>query len=136
MKTELSSQRVFFPDEAALLKEGRTDLVGYAGEQVSTGAEAQAYASYIAHHLEGIADGATYADLGGPEREAKAAVTAAQGQRRQCRRGRSAASKGHRDHRPARHAVQGRDTARPAAHVLRLGHRRPGRRDTPPWPAS
>ena len=77
VKNELTSQRVYFPDEAALLKEGRTDLVSYAGEQVSTGAEAQAYASYIAHHLEGIADGATYADLGAPEREAKAAVTAA-----------------------------------------------------------
>lgn len=60
---ELSSQRVFFPDEEALLEEGRDDLVGYAGEQVTTGPEAEAYASYIDGHLEGIADGKTYAEI-------------------------------------------------------------------------
>jgi hypothetical protein len=74
---ELSSQNIFFADAAALEEEGRADLVGYAGEQVNTGDEAEAYASYIDGHLEGIADGATYADLGGPEREARAAVEAA-----------------------------------------------------------
>jgi hypothetical protein len=60
---ELSSQRVFFPDEASLLEEGRDDLVKYADEQVTTGGEAEAYASYIAGHLEGIADGKTYAEI-------------------------------------------------------------------------
>jgi len=74
---ELSSQHVYFPAQAALEKEGRTDLVRYAGDQVTTGGEAQAYASYIAHHLDGIAAGATYADLGQPETAAKAAVQAA-----------------------------------------------------------
>jgi len=74
---ELSSQNVSFPDAAALQEEGRSDLLGYAGEQVTTGDEAEAYASYIGGHLEGVADGATFADLGGPEREAKAAVQAA-----------------------------------------------------------
>jgi hypothetical protein len=44
---------------------------------VDTGKEAEAYASFIDGHLAGIADGATYADLGTPEREAKAAVEAA-----------------------------------------------------------
>ena len=72
-----SSQNITFPDEAALVEEGRTDLVKYAGEQVTTGQEAEAYASYIDGHLEGIADGATYADLGGPEREARTALQAA-----------------------------------------------------------
>jgi hypothetical protein len=74
---ELSSQNVYFPDEAALQKEGRTDLVRFAGDQVTTGPQAEAYASYIGHHLEGIAGGATYADLGKPESAAKAAVQAA-----------------------------------------------------------
>jgi hypothetical protein len=74
VERELGSQNVTFPDAAALEAEGRTDLLGYAGEQVTTGAEAEAYASYIGGHLDGIADGATYADLGGPEREANAAV--------------------------------------------------------------
>lgn len=74
---ELSSQNVVFPPAAALEEEGRTDLLEFAGETVNTGDEAEAYASYIDGHLQGIADGATYADLGTPEREARAAVEAA-----------------------------------------------------------
>lgn len=60
---ELSSQRVFFPDEASLREEGRDDLVKYADEQVTTGGQAEAYASYIAGHMEGIADGKTYSEI-------------------------------------------------------------------------
>jgi hypothetical protein len=71
---ELTAQNIFFPDQAALEEEGRTDLVKYAGEQVTTGEEAEAYASFIDGHLANIADGATYAELGGPESAAKAAV--------------------------------------------------------------
>ena len=52
----------------------RDDLVQYAGEQVTTGPEAEAYASYIDGHLVGIADGVTYAELGAIEREADGAV--------------------------------------------------------------
>jgi hypothetical protein len=74
---ELTAQNIFFPERAALEEEGRTDLLGYAGEQVTSGHEAQAYASYIGGHLDGIADGATYADLGAPERAAKAEVQTA-----------------------------------------------------------
>jgi len=74
---ELSSQNITFPPAAALEEEGRTDLLKYAGADVNTGPEAEAYASFINGHLEGIADGATYADLGTPEREAKAALDAA-----------------------------------------------------------
>jgi hypothetical protein len=60
---ELSSQRVFFPDEASLREEGRDDLVKYADQQVTTGAEAEAFASLVAGHMEGIADGKTYAEI-------------------------------------------------------------------------
>ena len=74
---ELSSQNISFPPAAALEEQGRSDLLKYAGQEVNTGPEAEAYASYINGHLEGIADGATYADLGTPEREANAAVEAA-----------------------------------------------------------
>ena len=74
---ELSSQNVTFPDAAALEEEGRTDLLSYAGDQVTTGDEAEAYASYIGGHLEGIADGATYADLGATQRAANAAAQTA-----------------------------------------------------------
>ena len=75
---ELSSQSIFFPDAAALQEEGRDDLIEYADEQVTTGSEAEAYASFINGHLQGIADGATYAELGGPQNEARAALAAAQ----------------------------------------------------------
>ena len=75
---ELSSQGIFFPDAAALQEEGRDDLIGYADEQVTTGNEAEAYASFIDGHLQGIADGATYAELGDPQSEARAALSAAQ----------------------------------------------------------
>ena len=74
---ELSSQNISFPPAAALEEEGRTDLLKYAGESVNTGPEAEAYAGFIDGHLANIAGGATYADLGTPEREAKAAVETA-----------------------------------------------------------
>jgi len=74
---ELTAQNISFPDAVALEEDGRTDLLDYADEQVTTGAEAEAYASYIGGHLEGIADGATYADLGGPERAARTAAETA-----------------------------------------------------------
>lgn len=72
---ELSSQNIVFPTAERLTEEGRTDLMDFAGENLTTGAGAEAYASYINGHLDGIADGATFADLGTPERAAKAAVT-------------------------------------------------------------
>ena len=75
---ELSSQNITFPSAEALEEEGRTDLLSHAGQTVDTGEEAEAYASYIDGHLQNIADGATYADLGATERQAEAAVEEAQ----------------------------------------------------------
>jgi hypothetical protein len=49
---ELSSQHITFADEASLREEGREDLVQYAGEEVTTGAQAEAFAGYIGGHLE------------------------------------------------------------------------------------
>ena len=77
VKRELSSQNIAFPSAEQLTEEGRTDLLGFAGENLTTGNGAEAYASYIDGHLEDIADGATFADLGTTERAAKAAVTQA-----------------------------------------------------------
>jgi hypothetical protein len=77
VERELSSQNIVFPTAEALIEEGRTDLVKYADQPLDTGVEAEAYASYINGHLEGTADGLTYAELGGPERAARAAVTEA-----------------------------------------------------------
>jgi hypothetical protein len=74
---ELSSQNITFPDAESLTAEGRDDLLKYAGQDLDTGEEAEAYASYIDGHLTGIADGATYAELGAVERAARGDVTAA-----------------------------------------------------------
>jgi hypothetical protein len=74
---ELSSQNITVPDAESLTAEGRDDLLKYAGQDLDTGEEAEAYASYIDGHLTGIADGATYAELGAVERAARGDVTAA-----------------------------------------------------------
>ncbi len=74
---ELSSQQITFPSAEALTNEGRTDLLPYAGEFVDTGKEAEAYASYIDGHLQNVADGQTYSQLGAVERAANAAVAEA-----------------------------------------------------------
>jgi hypothetical protein len=73
---ELSSQNIFFPSEEELRAEGRDDLVQYAEEQVTTGKEAEAYASYIDGHLQEVADGKTYSEI--DDRGAQAAVVEAQ----------------------------------------------------------
>lgn len=80
---ELGSQNISFPSEERLTEEAAedprmNDLMSYAGEQVDTGEEAEVYATYIGYHIEGIGGGLTYSELGTPEREAKAAVVAAQ----------------------------------------------------------
>jgi len=69
---ELTSQKITFPPEEALVAQGREDLVPFAGQQVTTGEDAEAYASYIDGHLEETAGGLTYAEV--PDREAQAAV--------------------------------------------------------------
>jgi hypothetical protein len=75
---ELRSQNIFFPDAEALAAEGRDDLLGFAGEQVVNGDQAEAYAGYIGGHLEETAEGQTYADLGAPQRAARTALADAQ----------------------------------------------------------
>jgi hypothetical protein len=74
---ELSSQNITFPSAEELTAQGRTDLVKFADQRLDTGAEAEAYASFIDGHLQGVAGGATYADLGATESAAKADVEAA-----------------------------------------------------------
>ena len=74
---ELSSQKISFPDAASLTEEGRTDLLKFAGHKVDTGEEAEGYASFINGHLAKTGGGLTYSELGTPQREARAAVTAA-----------------------------------------------------------
>jgi hypothetical protein len=74
VRDELGSQNISFPDAPSLAKEGRQDLVKYAGKKLDSGTEAQAYASYINGHLNNIGGGKTFAELGVPERSAKLKV--------------------------------------------------------------
>lgn len=76
VERELSSQNVTFPSADELREEGRDDLVQYADEKVTTGTEAEAYASYIGGHLEQIGGGKTYSEI--DDRGAQAAVQEAQ----------------------------------------------------------
>jgi hypothetical protein len=74
---ELAAQNITFPAEEDLREEGRDDLVEHAGQLVDTGTEAEAYADYIAGHVEEIGGGQTYAELGGPQFAAEAALNEA-----------------------------------------------------------
>ena len=74
---ELASQNITFPSADALIKGDRADLVKFADQKLDTGSEAQGYASFINGHLQDVADGATYADLGATESAAKADVKTA-----------------------------------------------------------
>jgi len=69
---ELTAQNIAFPPTEALVEEGRDDLAKYGGEQVTTGEEAEAYASFIQGHVEATAGGLTYAEI--PDRAARTAL--------------------------------------------------------------
>jgi hypothetical protein len=78
---QLVQQKVFFPPKDALTPEERQQpgVVKYAGQPVDDGDKAQVYANeFIALHLEGIADGKTYAELGGAQFALQDKVAAAE----------------------------------------------------------
>ena len=87
--TELSAQKITFAtadkltDEEKTWKAGSTCLVTYAGQTMSTGAQAECYAKYyIALHMENSAEsagfpGATYATLGATRTDLSAQIAAA-----------------------------------------------------------
>jgi hypothetical protein len=67
--SELAAQKIFFPpagNEAitSLPPADQPAIARYAGQQLVTGAQAQAYADhFIAVHLNGVSDGKTYAEV-------------------------------------------------------------------------
>jgi hypothetical protein len=68
VKDQLRQQQVSFPPEDALSEEERAQerVVEHAGQQVDTAEEAQIYADdFIAQHLQGVAEGKTYAQVSG-----------------------------------------------------------------------
>ena len=78
---QLSQQQITFTPVAGLSPEEQQSagLVKYAGQPLTTGAQAQVYANdYIAGHLAAVNDGKTYAQTSGDARAARAAATDAQ----------------------------------------------------------
>jgi hypothetical protein len=84
IRDELASQQISFPAEEAMTDQERAidGMVENAGKRLETGNQAKVYSEYILLHMTesaidaGFPD-ATYATLGGPQREARAAVAAA-----------------------------------------------------------
>ena len=78
---QLSQQQITFTPVAGLSAEEQKSagLVKYAGQPLTTGAQAQVYANdYIAGHLAAVNGGKTYAQTSGDARAARAAATDAQ----------------------------------------------------------
>jgi hypothetical protein len=78
---QLGQQHITFKTAATLTDEEKKSacLVKYAGQNMTTGKQAECYANeFIGLHLQSIAGGKTYADLGAPQTTLQTQVTAAQ----------------------------------------------------------
>jgi hypothetical protein len=78
---QLSQQKITFTPVAGLSPEEQqsSGLVKYAGQPLTTGAQAQVYANdYIAGHLAAVNGGKTYSETSTDARAARAAATDAQ----------------------------------------------------------
>ena len=78
---QLGNQHITFKTVATLTDEEKKApcLVQYAGQKLTTGKQAECYAnSFIGLHLQSIAGGKTYADLGADQTSLQNQVTAAQ----------------------------------------------------------
>ena len=72
IKDQLTAQKIFFPPQSQVVAGGALDpaefgdISQYAGQQVTDGVQAQAYANgFIGRHLQKVAGGQTYADVSG-----------------------------------------------------------------------
>jgi hypothetical protein len=78
---QLSQQKIFFKTADTLTAEEKQQacLVTYAGQQLTTGPQAECYANnFINVHLQSIAGGKTYAELGTVTSGLQAQITTAQ----------------------------------------------------------
>jgi hypothetical protein len=81
VKDQLSQQNITFKTADTLTEEEKAQacVVEYAGQQLTTGEQAECYANnFIGLHLKSTADGKTYAELGVPQSQLRAQVTEAQ----------------------------------------------------------
>ena len=77
---QLAQQNITFKTVDQLTPEERAlpGLVEYAGQKLTTGKQAEAYAGYIGLHLKSTAGGKTYAELGTPQSELRTKLADAQ----------------------------------------------------------
>jgi hypothetical protein len=78
---QLSAQKIMFKSADTLTDEEKQAacLVEYAGQQLTTGQQAECYANeFIGLHLQSTAGGKTYAELGDPQAQLRAQVQQAQ----------------------------------------------------------
>jgi hypothetical protein len=81
VKHQLSQQKITFKTRDTLTDEEKQSacVVKYAGQQLTTGKQAECYANdFIGLHVKSIAKGLTYAELGTPQTALTAKVAAAQ----------------------------------------------------------
>jgi hypothetical protein len=79
VSSQLAEQHIVFTPRANLTPEEAAApcVVANAGKALTTGKQAECYAnSYIGLHVKSVADGKTYADLGGPVFGLKAQIAA------------------------------------------------------------
>lgn len=62
VRDRLAPENVSFPPLSAMTAEERVAVGDFAGQQVTTGPQAEAFSRYIAGHLEFVNDGKTYAE--------------------------------------------------------------------------
>ena len=62
VQSRLEPQNITFPPLDAMSPEEQADIGEFAGQQVTTGAQAEAFSRYIGGHLAAVNDGKTYAE--------------------------------------------------------------------------
>ncbi len=81
VKEQLTQQNINFKTADTLTDEEKQSacVVGYAGQALTTGKQAECHANdFIGLHLEAVADGKTFADLGEPQAALREQVATAQ----------------------------------------------------------
>ena len=79
VRDRLEPQNISFSPVDQMTPEEKAEVGSFAGQKVDTGTEAEAYSRYIGLHLEEMAGGKTYADLGGVQFGLQDQVEAASG---------------------------------------------------------
>ena len=69
VRDRLTPQHIEFPPADAMTPEEMTEVGAFAGQQVDTGVEAEAFARYIGGHLASINEGATYSETSAAARQ-------------------------------------------------------------------